>query len=178
MRVDVPGQVLVACPDGLHFLPMHTMIPDPLNGLRGFFNEALHQRSIDAPVVVFAHPVEFLKLRQLHAGLLLHEGFNSEGAFHEVAGAARKGILFQKNRLQTGFLSARGSNRTARAGTDHNHISIEHAVCHCRDCHRHSEGGNGNGTNEFLHISLLDSSAFLFLVNMTNKNLTRGNTNE
>ena len=133
---------------------MHTVIPDPLNGLRRFVDEALHKRRVDAPVMVFTHAVEFFELGELHARLLLHEGLNGKRAFHVVAGAARKGVLFEKHGLEAGFLSACCCNGTAGAAAHHHDIGIDHAIGHSRA--RHANGRHqSRQLNNLFHLSLL-----------------------
>lgn len=92
--------------------------------------------------MVGGHAVEGFGLRELHALFLLHEAFRSEGAFHEVARAARKGVLFKHDGLEAAFNGFNSGNRAAGTGAHDDEVGREVLVGpggkrHC--------SGNGKG---------------------------------
>ena len=147
-RIDVPGLVGLFTPGGLHFLPVHAVVPDPLDRFGGFIDEGLDERRVDGPVMVGGHVVEGLDLRELDARFLLHEGFGGKRAFHEVAGAAREGVLFEKEGLEAAFDGGKSCDGTARTGADHDEVDVVGLIGGVGRSKAHCNGG---GKNDTLH---------------------------
>ena len=156
----MPGEDVVVAPGGLHFLPVHAVIPHPLNHVGRIVDEGLHEGRIHAPVMIGGHAVEGFGLRELHALFLLHEAFRSEGAFHEVARAARKGVLFKHDGLEAAFNGFNRGNRTAGTGAHDDEVGREVLVGpggkrHC----------SGNGKGEGFELGHGNFSFFLGVAN-------------
>lgn len=97
--------------------------------------------------MVGGHAVEGFGLRELHALFLLHEAFRSEGAFHEVARAARKGVLFKHDGLEAAFNGFNRGNRAAGTGAHDDEVGRQVLVGpggqrHC----------SGNGKSEGFNL--------------------------
>ena len=149
-RIDMPRQISLVTPGGLHFLPMHAVVVNPLDRVAGEINEGLHQRCIDAPVVISSHFIEGLNLRELDAFFLLHEGFRGKRTFHKVAGTARKGILLKHQSFEAALNGAHGRDCAARTSTDHNDVNVIGLV----SCPRRSKShGHCSRDQNLLHIS-------------------------
>ena len=149
IRVNVPGLFSLVAPGGLDFLPLHAVVFDPLDRVAGEFDEGLDQGCVDAPVMVFGHGVEGVGGRPFHVLGLRVGRLHAETPFHEEARAAREGVLFNHDGLQTAFDGGNGGDRAARTGADHHDVGVvglvgpgrkRHCDCGCQGEHLEFHG--------------------------------------